>query len=79
MTDTVGGWGQRLVMRWRLFKARMQQRFCHHEFLLADLKLTGMQALEEPGAGGYESWAKYYEEVYTHDSHIKRIRWPCRK
>ena len=57
----------------------IKQSFCNHKFDLDELKLTGIPELEKPTTDDYELWVKYFQEVYTHESHTKRVQLPCSK
>ena len=52
---------------------------CKHHFDLNDLKSTGIPPLEPPRTNDYDEWKVYYADVHTHDSHTKRVLWPCSK
>ena len=55
------------------------RRKCKHEFALTDLKKTGIPQLEKSVTASYKEWEQYYHDIYTHDSHTKRVVWPCAK
>lgn len=52
---------------------------CKHEFVLDDLRRTGIPELEKPTTNSYEEWSRYFSAIYTHDSYTKRVMWPCAK
>jgi hypothetical protein len=56
------------------------KRKCAHEFLLVDLKQTGMPEPAQPAQdAGSEEWELYYDELHNGEHHMKRVAWPCRK
>lgn len=54
---------------------------CAHEFKLKDLDTTNIPEPERPS--GFMVSSKelmaWHQSLYTHDSHTKRVRWPCHK
>jgi hypothetical protein len=48
---------------------------------MADLKKTGIPEPPEPTKNDYNEWNKWYETIYSfkHESHTKRVVWPCSK
>lgn len=63
----------------KLINLFLRKVVCQHEFMIKDLKLTGIPDLPPPTTNDYGLWQKYFEEVYTHESHTKRVSWPCCK
>lgn len=57
--------------------AWLKSKVCQHAFALEDLEMTGIPALEKPPTNDYQEWADYYRDIYNHDSHTKRVVWPC--
>lgn len=63
----------------RLVSAFTDTLPCKHEFLLSDLKKTGIAPLAKPESNDSRAWFDYYQKVYEHESVTKRVVWPCRK
>jgi hypothetical protein len=64
-------------MNWlrNLFRAT-----CSHEFMLRDLRHTGIPEPERPPNGaGYDAHLKWHQEIYTHPSYAERVEWTCCK
>lgn len=55
------------------------EKKCQHEFRLCDMKLTGIPELAKPTSNDVHEWEKYFREIYTHDSLLKRVACPCNK
>ena len=62
-----------------LFKFFTRKPKCNHEFLMKDMKQTGIKPLKLPESADTIGWIEYYKNIYTHESHTKRISWPCHK
>lgn len=62
-------------------KKWFQKKTCKHGFLLGDLKQTGISEPPPPKGRGYQEWADYFQIInsYEHESHTKRVVWPCAK
>lgn len=52
---------------------------CRHNFRLQDLELTGIEPLPRPTSKDYKDWERWWSSVDTHESHTKRVLWPCCK
>ena len=61
------------------FIIRIKQKICRHNFDLSQLKKTNIPELEPPKTRGYKEWEEYFSKLYKHESHIKRVKWPCSK
>jgi len=57
----------------------MKRATCSHEFRLDELKKTGIAELETPKNNDYSEWMEYYSKIFKHESHTKRVMWPCSK
>ena len=57
----------------------LKQRKCRHRFDMDDLEQTGIPELGKPATRGYEEWAKYFQDLDSHESITKRVKWPCAK
>lgn len=55
------------------------QLICHHGFEIDDLHQTGIEQLAPPTGNDFHAWREYFSQRYTHDSHTKRVAWPCAK
>jgi hypothetical protein len=55
----------------------LKPRVCRHKFAIEDLEKTGIPEIEKPAVNEYQAWVKYYAERDKHDSHTKRVAWPC--
>jgi hypothetical protein len=56
-----------------------KQFFCRHIFLLRDLEKTNIPELPKPTSNDYKDWYNYINKSLLHDSHTKRVKWPCMK
>ncbi len=56
-----------------------RKKYCKHEFDLNDLRKTNIPEPAKPTSNNYEEWCKYYSAPHEHDSHTKRVMWPCSK
>lgn len=62
------------------FFAKRRQQFCRHEFLLEDLKQTGIPPAPKPAEDApWKVWMEYQNSIYRHPSHTQRVEWACRK
>jgi hypothetical protein len=57
----------------------LRKKVCSHEFVISDIKMTGIPVIEMPTNGTYKDWAKYHSEYYDCDGVTKRISCECRK
>ena len=57
----------------------LRQKYCDHEFVLKDLTSTKILPPDKPTSNNYDEWSKYYNSLSGHDSHRKRVYWPCNK
>lgn len=44
-----------------------------------DIEQTGIEELKQPENCDTIGWIEYFQNIYTHESHTKRIKWPCHK
>lgn len=62
------------LVRW------LRRATCRHEFVLDDLKHTGIPEPEKPkDAADYAAWAEYFKGLDQHIHFTHRVQWPCRK
>lgn len=57
----------------------LKRTVCSHEFALEDLRNTGIPALVKPTSKDYAEWSHYLSNLTTHESHTRRVSWPCQK
>lgn len=59
---------------------KLRAAACSHEFRLADLKATGIEAPPAPASdAGLEVHFRYLHDMANHPSHTRRVVWPCAK
>ena len=58
---------------------RIKQQICRHIFDLSQLEKTNIPELEIPKTRGYKEWEQYFSKLDKHESHTKRVKWPCSK
>lgn len=53
---------------------------CDHEFVIDNIKLTGIPLIDPPPKyAGYAEWQKYHEDFYECEGNTKRVSSVCRK
>lgn len=59
---------------------KLRAAACSHEFRLADLEATGIEAPPPPASdAGLEVHFRYLHNMANHPSHTRRVVWPCAK
>lgn len=59
---------------------KLRARACSHEFHLADLRATGIEAPPAPPENaGWDVHSRYLTALALHPSHTRRVTWPCAK
>ena len=69
-----------LLAIWYLHEGMKRIKKCDHSFYIDDIELTGIELPVKPKKDdGCKVWSDYFQLIYKHDSHTKRVKCKCFK